>query len=94
MKGDIDMKITLEDDPKRAFPNLLSDTKVVTNDTGCSCRLRSMGRGRGYYMRGCHHELKRDRRGKGVTKAGTGKRERDGKGKGNAARQPVCAQVA
>ncbi len=33
-------------------------------------------------MRGCHRDLRRERKGKRVTKAGTGRRERKGKGKG------------
>ena len=36
-------------------------------------------------MRGCHHDFGRDRKGKGVTKAGTGRREGRGR-EGNAAR--------
>jgi hypothetical protein len=41
-------------------------------------------------MRGCHHDL-RGGKGKGVTKAGTGRRERQGKRKGNAERGQLCA---
>jgi hypothetical protein len=33
-------------------------------------------------MRGCHHDSTRERKGKGVTKAGTGRREWQGRGKG------------
>ena len=67
----MEKKNTLKDDAKGAFADLLPDTKVVADDAG-GCSLR--GRGRGYYMWSCHHELERDGRGKGVTKVGTGKR--------------------
>jgi hypothetical protein len=34
---------TLKYDTKRALPNLLPDTKMVTDYAGCSRRLRGMG---------------------------------------------------
>jgi len=54
---------------------------VVADNAAGGRGLRGMVRGRGYYMWGCHHESERDRKGKGGTKAGTGKREGKGNGK-------------
>jgi hypothetical protein len=33
---------TLKDNPERAFPNLLPDTKVVANDASGGCGLRGV----------------------------------------------------
>lgn len=41
-KGVKKKKSTFKDNTKRAFPNLLPDTKVVANDAGGGCGLRGV----------------------------------------------------
>ena len=70
-KGDLgegsERKIhTFKNDTKRALANLFPNTEVVTDYASCSCRLRRMGRGRGYYMWGCHRGEEREGKGERV----------------------------
>lgn len=59
-------KHTFKNDAERALANLLPNTEVVTDHASCSCGLRRMCRGRGYYMWGCHHGEERERKGERV----------------------------